>query len=142
MQGTQIKNIQHHMVLKYSLKIFLNFYFIYLFLAAPSLCCFCTGFLWLHEAAATPRCGGFCCRAQALGAQAPVVAAHGLQSVGSVAAHRLSCSAPCGILVPGPENEPLYPAFQGEFFFLILIGRKLHSVQGAFLTTGPQGKSQ
>ena len=42
MQGTQIKNIQHHMVLKYSLKIFLNFYFIYLFLAAPSLCCFCT----------------------------------------------------------------------------------------------------
>ena len=99
MQGTQIKNIQHHMVLKYSLKIFLNFYFIYLFLAAPSLCCFCTGFLWLHEAAATPRCGGFCCRAQALGAQAPVVAAHGLQSVGSVAAHGLSCSAPCGIFL-------------------------------------------
>ena len=65
------------------------------------------------------------------------VAAHQL-----VVAHGLSCSAPCGILVPGPENEPLYPAFQGEFFFLILIGRKLHSVQGAFLTTGPQGKSQ
>ena len=46
-------------------------------------------------------------------------------------------------LVPGPENEPPYPAFQGEFFFLILIGRKLLcSVQGGFLTTGPQGKSQ
>ena len=56
-----------------------------------------------------PQCGGFsCCRAQALGAQASVAVAHGLSSCSSwapgtgsiVVAHRLSCSEPCGILIP------------------------------------------
>ena len=40
------------------------------------------------------------CRAWAVGAQASVVVAHGLQSAGSaVVAHRLSCSAACGIFL-------------------------------------------
>ena len=49
------------------------------------------GFLWLRRAGATlrcgvraSRCGGFsCCRAQALGAWASVVAARGLSSYGT-----------------------------------------------------------
>ena len=41
-----------------------------------------------------------------------------------VAAHRLSCSVACGILVPWPGIEPMSFALQGRF-----------------LTTGPSGKS-
>ena len=41
-----------------------------------------------------------------------------------VAAHRVSCSAACGILVPRPGIEPESPALQDRF-----------------LTTGPPGKS-
>ena len=57
------------------------------------------GFVWLWQAGATlycgvqaSHCGGFsCCRAQALGAQASMVAAGGLSSCGSRALeHRLS----------------------------------------------------
>ena len=39
-------------------------------------------------------------------------------------AHRLSCPAECGILVPQPGIEPMSPA-----------------VQGTYLTAGPPGKS-
>ena len=46
--------------------------------------------------------------------------------VGSVvAAHGLSCTAACGILVPRPGIEPVSPALEGGFF-----------------TTAPPGKSQ
>jgi len=40
-------------------------------------------------------------------------------------AHELSCSKPCRILVPQPGIKPASPA-----------------LQGGFLTTGPEGKSQ
>ena len=44
--------------------------------------------------------------------------------VGSViAAHRLSCTVACGILVPKPRIKPMSPTFKGRF-----------------LTTGPPGK--
>ena len=36
-----------------------------------------------------------------------------------VAAHRLSCSAPCGILVPLLGIELEFPALQGRFFFFL-----------------------
>ena len=42
----------------------------------------------------------------------------------SIMAHRLSCPAECGILVPQPGIEPMSPA-----------------LQGTYLTTGPPGKS-
>ena len=45
----------------------------------------------------------------------------GLQSV----EHELSCPVACGILFPGPEIEPMFPALAGRF-----------------LTTGPPGKSK
>ena len=52
------------------------------------------------------------------------VAAHRFFSCGSVfAAHELSCSAACGILVSRLGLEHLFPAFQGRF-----------------ITTGPSGK--
>ena len=55
----------------------------------------------------------------------PAVVGHGLQSAGPVVvAHRLSCPAACGTLVPQPGLEPVYPALAGRF-----------------LTTGPPGKS-
>ena len=41
-----------------------------------------------------------------------------------VAAPGLSCPAACGILVPRPGIEPMFPA-----------------LEGGFLTTGPPGKS-
>ena len=78
-----------------------------LFLVALGLCS-APAFLWLWRARATLCCGvrayhcsGFsCCGAQALGARISVVAAHGLLSAGSViVAHRLSCSAECGIFL-------------------------------------------
>ena len=57
---------------------------------------------------------GFSCRrAWALGHMDSVVVAHGL-----------SCLTTCGILVPWPGIEPVFPALEGRF-----------------LTTGPQGKS-
>ena len=43
----------------------------------------------------------------------------------STMAHRLSCPAECGILVPQPGIEPMSPALEGGFFM-----------------SGPPGKSQ
>ena len=67
--------------------------------AGATLCC----------GARASHCGGFsCCRAWTLGAQASVVAAHGLQQlwhVGSVVvAHGLSCSMACGIFLDQGSN--------------------------------------
>ena len=77
-------------------------------------------------------CGGFCCRAQAIGAQASVVVACGLSSCGSQALeHRLSsCGARAQLLrgmwdLPGPGLKPVSPA-----------------LAGGFLTTAPPRKSQ
>ena len=99
----------------------------------------CMGFLQLWRAGATLRCGaraspcgGFsCCRAQALGAQASVVAVRRLSSCGSRALERrLSiCGTWAQLLhgmwdLPGPGIEPVSPA-----------------LAGGFLTTVPPGKS-
>ena len=69
------------------------------------------------------HCGGFSyCGAQAQGAWASVVVAHGLSSCGSRALeHRLSsCGAwallLCGMWdLPGPGLEPVSPALAGGF---------------------------
>ena len=69
------------------------------------------------------HCGGFsCCRAQALGAWASVVVAHGLSSCGSWALeHRLrSCGARAYLLCgmwdpPRPGLEPVSPVLAGRF---------------------------
>ena len=46
----------------------------------------------------------------------PLVSDHGPQSTGSVAVvHGLSCSVPCGILVPGSGIKPASPAWEGGF---------------------------
>ena len=115
--------------LPYPLPYFLTFFFnkfIYLFLAALGLCCCARAFLQLWRAGATlhcragatlrcgvqaSHCSGFsCCRAQSLGARAPVVVAHGLQSAASViVAHELSCSAACGTFLDQGSNPcPLH----------------------------------
>ena len=75
--------------------------------------------------ASASHCSGFsCCRAWALGVRTSAVAACGLkiaaacglQSTGSVVvAHRLTCPAACGILVPPPGMEPASSALQGGF---------------------------
>ena len=87
------------------LDFFFIYKFIYLFLAvlAPHCCTWSPSscgergplFVAVHG-----LCGGLpCCGAQAPGAQASVVVARGLQSVGSVVvAHGLTCSTACGIL--------------------------------------------
>ena len=84
----------------------------------------------------TSHCGGFsCCRAQALGTWASVVAAHGLRSCGSQALEHRLCS--CGSRAlehrlssygaqvslfhgvwdpPGSRIEPTSPALAGRFF--------------------------
>ena len=63
------------------------------------------------------HCDGFSsCGARALGMQASVVVAHGLQSSSSaVVAHRLGCSTACGILVPQPGFQLVSLALQGRF---------------------------
>ena len=97
-------------------------YCVYLFLAVLGLCCCVRAFSSWGEQGLLSRsivqvshCGGFsCCRAWAPGMQALVAVVH-----------RLSCSESCGILVPQPRTEPMFPALAGWF-----------------LTTGPPGKCQ
>ena len=51
------------------------------------------------------HCGGFSCRAQALGMQAAAVVAPRLWSIDSiVVAHELSCFATCGIFLDQGSN--------------------------------------
>ena len=83
------------------------------FLAArgPFLVVASGGGATLHCGAQASHCGGFfCCGARALGAQASVVVARGLQSAGSAAVvHGPSCSAACGILLDQGSNPcPLH----------------------------------
>ena len=52
-----------------------------------------------------------------------------LQCKGSVvAAHRLSCSAACGILVPWPGIKPMSSALQGWFLTIGPSGKSLDSI--------------
>ena len=97
-----------------------------------------TGFLQLRRAGATlhcgawaSHCGGFsCCRAQALGARASVVAACGLSSCGTRALERrLSSCGPWPQLfrgmwdLPGPGLEPVSPALAGRFLATVPPGK-------------------
>ena len=73
------------------------------------------------------HCGGFsCCEAQALGTWASAVAAHGLQSTGSVVVmNRLSCSLACGLLLEQILNPcPLH--WQADSQPLDHQGKPLH----------------
>ena len=125
-------------VFLFSLFIWLFYFICLLFLAVLGLRCCARSFLWLRRAAATLRCGawashcdGFsCCRAQALGAWAPVVVAHGLSSCGSWAVeHRLSsCGAWAQLLhgiwdLPRPGLEPMSPALAGELLTTVPPGK-------------------
>ena len=106
------------------------------------------GFLQLHRAGATLRCGarashcsGFsCCGARALGARASVVVAHGLNSCGSQALERSlsSCGAQAQLLcgmwdLPRPGLKPVSPALAGGFLTTVppgnspLISIKIYS---------------
>ena len=74
--------------------LLLIFFFFLKFLAALGLHCCVRAFSSCSEycGAQASHCGGFsCCRAQAPGAQASVVAAHGLSSCGSWEIGRASC---------------------------------------------------
>ena len=85
---------------KFGVSFLLFKYFIYLFLAALSLC-FSAGFSLVAESGGplsscsvgVSHCGGFSCRgAQALGIQAAVFVVRGFSSCGYRALeHRLSC---------------------------------------------------
>ena len=134
--------------LKIASKIFLikcwRFYlFIYLFLFTYLFGCVGSsllhmGFLQLHRAGATLRCGarashcsGFsCCGARALGAQASVVVAHGLSSCGSWGLERRlsSCCSRAQLLrsmwdLPRPGLEPVSPALADGFLTTALPGK-------------------
>ena len=97
-------------------------------------------FLQLQRARATLRCGawtspcgGFSCwGAQALGARASVVVAHGLSSCGLHALERRlsSCGAWTQLLRgmwdrPGPGLEPVSPALAGGFLTTVPPGKSL-----------------
>ena len=87
-------------------------YSLFYFLAVLGLLCCMQAFsscgkqgLLSSRDAQTSNCGGFCYGAQALGAWASVVAAHGPQRVGSVVVvHGLSCSTTCEIFLDQGSN--------------------------------------
>ena len=96
------------------------------------------GFLQLQRAGATLRCGaqashcgGFsCCRARALGVQASVVVACGLNSCGLRALERMlsSCGPWAQLLcstwdLPQPVLEPVSPALAGGFSTTVPPGK-------------------
>ena len=107
----------------------MSFYFsseklVHLVLAVLGLRC-CGGFLWFHEpgllrtrTVQAPRGGGFSPRvAWALGHRASVVSRSGFSSTGSiVAAHGLSCSAACGILLDQGSNPSMSLPLAGRLF--------------------------
>ena len=108
------------------LELLKNIY-IYLFifiLACTGFSLLCRVSLQLQWAGATLHCGvqasycsGFsCCRAQALGVWASVVAACGLGSW-SCGSQSLECGlSSCGMWdVPGADTEPVSPALKGKF---------------------------
>ena len=66
--------------------------------SGATLCC----------SARASHCSGFCCGVWALGMQASLVVARGLQSAGSVVVvHGLSCSMACGIFLDQGSNPCL-----------------------------------
>ena len=92
-------------------------------------------FIWLHWALVAARgiftvaCGLFVCSARA-----SLVAARGLQSVGSVVvAHGLRCPEACGILVPQPGIERMSPALEGRFSTTGSPGKSLYTLQAQFV---------
>ena len=104
--GKELVGLEH--VLSQQIK--LTLVFLYLFLAVPVLCCSARTFSSCGKQGPlsscdtrVSHCDGFsCCRAQAL------------EHMGSVVvADRLSCSAACGISVPGLGIEPVSPALAG-----------------------------
>ena len=107
-----------HNSIIFTIFLFLK-YLCILFLAALGFCCCMLAFCRCREWGLLSRCGvqasscsGFsCCRTQALGHLGSVVVAP-----------RLSCSEPCGILIPRPGIKPMSPA-----------------LASGFLTTGHQG---
>jgi len=95
-----------------------NYFFYLLFLASLGLCCGAWALVAAHGLSLVAV-------SRLLIEAASLVAEHGLylEHVDSaVVAHRLSCLATCGVLVPRPGVEPA-PA-----------------LAGGFLTTGPPGK--
>ena len=106
------------------------FFFFFSGWAGSSLLCADFLELWpvratLHCAAQASHCSGFSCRrAQSLGMWASVVAAHGLETAGSVSWY-MGLVAPGMWNLPGPEIKPMSP---------LLAGR--------FLSTAPPGKSK
>ena len=134
--------LRSHFFLKGNSLIFLKINFIYfiLFFGCIGSSLLHPGFLQLQQTGATLRCGvrashcgGFsCCGARALGTQASVVVARGLNSCGFWALERRLSSrgAQAQLLrgmrdLPRPWLEPLSPA-----------------LAGGFLTTAPPGKSR
>ena len=123
---------------------------IYLFLAALGLCCFSRTLSGCSESGlVSVVVPSFslqwfsCCRAQALGAQASVVAAPGsvaakqahllwgtgarTQAQAVLAAPKLGCSEACGIF-PDPGIEHVSPASAGGFLSTVLPGESSSSV--------------
>ena len=98
-------------ILKYFLSINYLFLFFFLFGCIGSSLLH-AGFLQLWRAGATLHCSVWAshCGVQALGVQASLVVACGLQSAGSVVVvHGLSCSAACGIFPDQGSNScPLH----------------------------------
>ena len=117
----------------YKFFIYLNFNF-----GCVGSSLLCAGFLQLHRAGATLRCGaqashcgGFsCCGARAVGAWASLVVALGLSRCGSRALeHRLSSCGTraqllCGMWdLPRPGIEPVSPALAGRFLTTVPPGK-------------------
>ena len=117
---------------KFIYYLFIHFWLRWAFVAVCGLSLVVASRVTLHCSAQASHCGSFsCCGAQALGAQASIVLAHGLSSCGSQALEfRLSsCGARAYLLygmwdLPGPRLEPISPALASRF-----------------LTTAPPGKS-
>ena len=85
-ESMKLHTLSSHLALSISSSwLFLILFFkkLFIFSCAGSLLLL-GGFLWLQRGAWASHCSGFsCCRAQALGMQAPTGAAHGLSSRGS-----------------------------------------------------------
>ena len=100
----------------------------YLFLTALGFHCCTWAFSSCQEHGATLSTvhALHCCGFSFAEHPASAVAAHRFWSSGSVVMmHRVSCLAACVILVPGPEIEPMFPAFAPGFLTSGLPGKVL-----------------
>ena len=98
-----------------------------IFIAGHGLCLVAASRDYSSLRCVDSHCGGFsCCEAQALGTWASAVAAHGLQSTGSVVVmNRLSCSLACGLLLEQILN-PCPVHWQADSQPLDHQGKPLH----------------